>query len=298
MNILWLIIKIVLWILLGVIGLVLVGLLLILGCPIKYEAYLSKEEHLTYDVRFRYLFGVKGLFYQDLKKKNHWISIFGKTLYKEEIEREDNGAGEVVKRGQEPGETESSKQDKKIKQTRPIQQKPLKNKQNSPPLVVEKKEKVNGKLKKEAEEEVKELGENLKQETEETASHMSVSGLKAFVLDRRTYGAIKEIVRCLVRILKGIAPKEWDFELVVGKKEPADTGELIAKLTMLYPIYYGHGIIRGNYEKECIEGGFLIKGKFTLGMIVWHIVRCLLCQPVRWLIKFIVDLRKEEGNGK
>ena len=295
MNILWLIIKIVLWTLVGLIGIGLVGLGMILCSPIKYEAYLSKEEQLTYDIRWGYLWGIKGLFYQDFEKKNHWIKAFGKTFYKETVEIKQAETCETVTR--QAQSVQKMEAHEKVAHAPLAEDKPSKEVEKLSKIKVEK-EKVSPLLKKETEKEVKALEENIKQEAKETTRQIPWSEWKAVLLDKRTYGAIQEIVVCIWRILKELAPNEWDFEVVVGKEEPADTGELIAKLTMLYPIYYTHGIIRGNYEKECLEGGFLIKGKFTLGSVVWHILRCILSQPVWWLIKKIVNLRKEDENGK
>ena len=295
MNILWLIIKVVLWTLLGLIGIALVGLGMILCSPVKYEAYLSKEEQLTYDIRWRYLWGIKGLFYQDFEKKNHWIKAFGKTFYKETVEIKQVEMGETVTRQAQSAQKMANHE----KMARPplTEAKPSKKVEKLSKIKVEK-EKVSPLLEKETKKEVEALEENIKPEAKETTQQISWSDWKAILLDKRTYGAIQEIVVCIWHILKELAPNEWDFEVVVGKEEPADTGELIAKLTMLYPIYYTHGIIRGNYEKECLEGGFLIKGKFTLGSVVWHILKCILSQPVWWLIKKIVNLRKEDKNGK
>lgn len=298
MNILWLIIKIVLWIVLGIVAIVLVGLGVILWSPVRYEAYLSKEEQLTYDIRWRYLLGVKGLFYQDFDKKNHWIKVFGKTLYKEAIQFEEKRMCQEVKEHVESEGVQRNERGKKAFGVPVNERKQVKKAEKSSKITVEKIEKVSPRLKEETEKEAQALEEDIKEKAEETTRQMSWSEIKAFVSDKSMYGAIKEILLCIWRIFKELVPDEWDFEVVVGKEEPADTGELIAKLTLLYPIYYQHGIIRGNYEKECLEGGFLIKGKFTFGKIVWYILRCILSQPVWWLIKKIVNLRKEDENGK
>lgn len=296
MNILWLIIKIVLWIVLGLLVIVLAGLGVILSSPVRYEAYLSKEEQLTYEIKWRYLFGVKGLFYQDFHQKNHSIKVFGKTLYKEDIQFKETNTYDAVKTHEAAENVQKTKESKQTLHASGYTS--VKKAEKPSPITVKKIEKVSPVLKEETQKEAKQVEEDIKEKAKETANHLSWHPVKALLLDKRMYGAIKEIVFCIWRIFKELAPDEWDFEVVVGKENPADTGELIAKLTMLYPIYNSHGIIRGNYEKECLEGGFLIKGKFTFGKIVWQILRCILSEPVWWLIKKIVNLRKEDENGK
>ena len=98
--------------------------------------------------------------------------------------------------------------------------------------------------------------------------------------------------------MKYILPRKWSYELVIGKEDPADTGELIAKLTMLYPLYYKNGIISGDFEKSGIWGGFLAKGKFSILGILRRIVVFALRPVVRKYIKLILRIRKEEQHGK
>lgn len=262
MSIIWLIIKIICISLLSIIGLVLVVLGIILLAPIRYEAYWAKYETLSYDINVTYLWGIKGNFYLDKGKKNHRISIFGRVLYKNEEQQ-------VLNKDTMP-KAESVRNESKI----------------------------NPQLKKVVKSNVVQAEDAIKDESAETIEKISPAWAKEVLLNKQTYGAIKQICKCIWCIIKTIWPREWDFELIVGEEDPADTGELIAKLTMLYPLYYQHGIIQGNYEKACLEGGFLAKGGFTIGHIIWHVIRCVCSHSVRWFIKFIMELRKEEQNGK
>lgn len=158
---------------------------------------------------------------------------------------------------------------------------------------------VNPQLKEEAKEGIKEATEEVVEETVETVKKMPFSWLKKLILDKTMYSSIKQVVRYTWYIIKYISPYEWDFEIVIGKENPSDTGELIAALMMFYPLYGNHGIIRGDFEKACLEGGFLVKGKFKIGGILIYILRCILSKSVRKMIYLIYKLRKEEQkNGK
>ena len=285
MSWLWLIIKIILGVLLGSCVLILILVAVILLTPIRYEAYLAKYEKLSYDIKFSYLGGIRGLFYLEGEEKNHRISVFGKVIYKNKVEEMEppNKASTSNKEEQEVVKEKQVKIKEDDRQSVVASKKASKSMEKTS---VEIKKEVNPQLRVDAEE-----------ATIETVKHMSYEWVKEFVLNATTYRAIKRIAFAVGRIIKTIFPYQWDFEVVVGEEEPADTGLLVAKLTMLYPLYYGHGIVRGNYEQACLQGGFLAKGKFTLGAIGWQILCCVLNNQVQALIKSILKLRKEERNG-
>lgn len=297
MSILWLIIKIILILLFGICGLTFILLGIILLAPIRYEAYLAKYEDLSYDIKVTYLMGIKGIFYLDEGKKNHKISIFKRVLYQNKDEEVPCESEETQSKEKDLDALNEKSSDSNKQQG--LSQKKVMHKPVLPSNKVVKDEKeVNPQLKKEAEAEVVEASETVKNETIKTVEKMPSSWITKLIWSKETYGAIKQVCKCVWRIIQTIWPYEWDFEVIVGQEDPADTGELIAKLTLLYPLYYRHGIVRGDYERECLEGGFLIKGKFNLGHILWHIMRCAFSYSVRYFIKLIIELRKEEKNGK
>lgn len=296
MSILWLIIKIILMILLIILGLMLVIVGIVLFSPIRYEGYWAKYEALSYDIKITYLMGIKGIFYLDEEKKNHTVSLFGRVLYKNEDEKVlcSNEEDKTEGNNQEIGHLQTKQMSQEGKKTEKV----ITQSTGAKEKVVEEKEKINPQLKKEFKVDANKVGKKVEEETVKTVEEMPYAWAKKLILDKRTYSAIKEVLKCIWRVIKTIWPYEWDFELIVGEEEPGETGELIAKLTMLYPLYCNHGVIQGDYEKACLEGGFLVKGKFTIGHIIGHIIRCLLSHSVRDFIKLIIALRKEEQNGK
>ena len=309
MTILWLIIKIILIVLLALLGVGVFLLGVVLYAPICYEAYFAKYDELSYDIQFKYLGGIKGCFYQEKDKKNHKISLFGKVIYKNEVKEELTDT-EPLEKGQPSPKKEivynkkqidiqpNSSLGKQEKEIKLVKSKAANQSIDTNEKLFKVEKEVNPGLKQEIKEDVEDLAEKAVDETVETVKKMPYNWAKKLVFDKNTYGAIRQVILCIWRILKEIFPYEWSFEIVIGKEDPADTGETIAKLTMLYPMYYRHGIIRGNYEKECLEGGFLAKGRFTLGGILWHMLKCIFSKQVRILMKFIFRIRKEEDNGK
>lgn len=294
MSILWLIIKVILFALLGIAILLVMGLAIILLAPIHYEAYAEKYDALMYDMHFRYLKGIKGSFYLEDGVKNHRISVFGKILYEDrakedEVTRQVPEIRENNKGSEQKYENEKDTQANRVlhERTNISSEKCSEHKKQAEKEVVTEKI-IKQPITKDIEHTTKEAAEDVKDETKQKIKDVSDSGIKEILLDPLTYHASKCMIRGIWDILKVIAPKEWDFEVVIGTGDPGDTGALIAKLTLLYPIYYAHGIIRGDYEKACLMGGFLIKGKFRLGQIVIRLIRLYLEKDVRTFINLIL----------
>lgn len=256
-------------VLLGSFILLVAGLTVILLAPIHYEAYAEKYDELIYEVHFRYLKGIKGSFHLENGTKLHEVRAFGKTLYKDKVQEESNL------------QTESDNQMKKSLEAyaEPIKQ---------PEEKRVSKKVIKSPMAKNVEQTTQKAAETIKDAADDQLEQIPRSQIKEMLLDPMTYRVAKYMIKGIWDILKVVAPKEWDFEVVVGTGDPGDTGELIAKLTLLYPLYYTHGIIRGDYEKQCLMGGFLMKGKFRLGQIVIRLAQLGLQKDIRAFIHFIL----------
>lgn len=117
--------------------------------------------------------------------------------------------------------------------------------------------------------------------------------VKELFLDKRFSIFLKKTLTTLRRLLKCFKPYHIDFEFIVGKENPADTGELIAQITLLYPWYYKYGIIEGNYDEEGLWGSFSAKGKFNLISLVNIFIGFIINKEVREYIQLLLKIRKE-----
>lgn len=295
MGILWLIIKIILWTILICIGLFILLCTILLIAPIRYEVYLEKYEALNYEIKVRYLGGVKVHFYLKESLKCHQIKVFGKRLYFEE-ENLDVTKVQEVEEILDP-EEEHSLVDCQHEQIRDVKI----NIQDQ--LLTEKQEQamrcssLEESAKTSEQDVAKTTQSKVKKKVKEEAEREKQAATDWKQMLRAIpdlYGVIKGICKLVKALFIYIKPKQWSFELVVGKEDPADTGELMAKLIMLYPLYYKHGIIKGDYEKDTICGGFLAEGRFCIGGILKRIIVFLWYKPVRLFIKTILRKGKEE----
>lgn len=288
MSVLWFIIKIILFILLGIVLLLLSLLVLVLLAPIRYEAYFAKYDELGYDVKFRYLAGIKGRFFLQDNKKRHRISVFGKNLYEDISEAVETAVTKTEQDAATPEEETEANQEAERKTAIDFGDV----KEETQTL---KKEFKEGFLSEPAEEKKQAKREKVKSpepgkkadSAKKTPASQTGRNIRENLTNPLTYRTIKEVIKAIWDLLKIILPYEWDFELVVGTGEPADTGELVAKLTMLYPLYYQHGIVRGDYENECLMGGFLARGRFNLLQIIVRVIKLYFQKDVNAYIHLI-----------
>lgn len=270
MEMIGLIFKILLFLLLGILGIFTLGVTLVLIAPIHYIIYFEHYGTVIYDIKVRYLKGFRMDFVCQEEQKKHEVVFFGKKLY----ELKDEKVQEVKEKSKSSSKTKTVKK------------------------VIHKKQVTQSKVTKEMTAESKAALQDTKEKAQKKAETVSYQQIKAILTNKNTYRVLKTFLIWLWRLGQYLWPKEWDFELVIGKEEPAETGELIAKLTMLYPLYGDQGIIRGDFEKSCLAGGFLAKGSFRLGGIVWRVIWLLCHTSIREMIKCILRRRKEEENGK
>ena len=263
-------------------------LAIVLFTPIRYQIYFEKYEQMAYEIYIRYLPGVKGHFILEDGRKDSCFKVFGKVLYSEQTKEASEEQATSSRHKEKVDKAKQSSQ--KNKQVAKVTHDKLVVKTETKESTVEGAEgqaqkKVTIKKETKAQAQVEEKVSKAVDQLEQDATKpLSLELLK----ERSTYLFLKDSVVLIKRLLRIIAPKSWDFEVVIGKEDPVDTGECIAKLTMFYPLYYRHGIIRGNYERECLEGGFLAEGKLRLASVL----RCLIgyiCRPsVRRMIRKVI----------
>lgn len=299
MGIIWLMIKLILWTVLGCATFIISAFMLILLMPIRYEVYLEKYDVLNYEIKLKYLPGVRGYFFLQEGMQSNVISIFGKQVYasKNDANKQEDADQikdkNVVVHVKEKGDCkkEPSKHSLMKAKTHGSNQKIFHKEKST--LVSEDQVQTNKVAKR--------LSSDGKVKEKEEVNK-GLQSVKTSISQMRNAANFIPIVKSVVKLIKSliryIGPREWSFELVIGREDPADTGELMAKLIMLYPWYYQHGSIEGNYETAGIWGGFLAQGKFRIGGVLTRIIAFLWYRPVRQWIKHILSQRKEEKHGK
>lgn len=263
MAVLFFLMKIILWLLLGIVlsALILLGILLF--ASVHYQIYFEKYEDMAYEIRWRYLGGVRGLFTLEDGKKGSEINVFWKAILAHKEKETDTKVQQT--------KAEQPNKEKSVTVKHETKQAPIKSTHNVDAI-------------------------HSVHRTHET-SRETVSKEETFdwhlLFQKLPYTFAKECLIFLKEVVKVIAPQSWDFELIIGAEDPADTGEWVAKLTMLYPLYYRHGSVIGDYKRAGVSGGFLAEGKFRLVSLVACLIRFLLKRSVRSVIGLILKDRRE-----
>lgn len=92
----------------------------------------------------------------------------------------------------------------------------------------------------------------------------SEEGQRTFALAKRELG----------RLWKHIAPTKLRGSLTIGMDDPAATGQIIAIVSMFYPIYGNNVSITADFDEKCMRGNLYLKGRvriFTLICIAWRV---------------------------
>ena len=254
---------------LGIFGVLIVVCGILLIAPFRYQIYLEKYDKLAYEIKFQYLGVIRGLYKLEDGKKEQSIKVFWKELHGRKLK---DTSKKVATYSYEIApslkEEEGKRKNKITKEAKAI-----------------KKEKALKKTVSYETDQKARKGRSLeKSQSQKQRNAFHIELLK----EKWLYAFLKEIIILVKKLFFAIGPKNFSFELVLGEEDPADTGELIAKVTMLFPLYYRYGVIRGNYERSCKEGGFLAEGKIRLGTLIKLLIGFLSKQSVRKMIKYLM----------
>lgn len=288
-NMIGLILKIVLYVLAVLLLLILFLIGVILFSPIIYNIYVEKYNDLFYEIKIRYLGGIK----IDLKKENNIQHISVRCFFKQLYD-----SSEVVHAEQQEESSHIKTVEESQVNTVPTQKEKLRKAAGSTLRAASMKHASNAgkrtadKWKVEDVKGVREVKgvkdvEPIRPITADTHSKEKKRDYKALICNEFFYTMLKELIEAVKQCIHYILPYEWSFELIIGLEEPGKTGMLIAKLMALYPFYYQHGNIQGDYERERMDGGVLAKGKIRLIYIIRIIIKVLLKKNTRQYIRLV-----------
>lgn len=95
----------------------------------------------------------------------------------------------------------------------------------------------------------------------------------------------------LKNMLRSVLPKKLSVRLCIGTKNSASVGQVMALYGMLYPVLGDQVAVFPDFEEEHVEAGFALKGRITVCMLVFCMLRIVLNRNFRLLIRI---LRKKE----
>lgn len=103
------------------------------------------------------------------------------------------------------------------------------------------------------------------------------------------------------KMAKSIGPRKWLLTGKLGLGDPAATGQMMAVLGIAYPFIGNHIQIRPDFEQQIIELKGFLKGRISLGSLLWQLVSLVLHRDCIGFIKLvfqeIMNNKNEEDNS-
>ena len=99
---------------------------------------------------------------------------------------------------------------------------------------------------------------------------------------KRAFSLVK---RKLIRILKMILPDRIRADILFGTGDPADTAEVLAAYSALYPMLYKKVSFEPDFGRKVLKGDIHVKGHITLFTILYCALVCYFNKDVKKTIK-------------
>ncbi|MBR5468820.1 MAG: hypothetical protein IKU80_06265 [Firmicutes bacterium] len=101
----------------------------------------------------------------------------------------------------------------------------------------------------------------------------------------------KYALKLIKRILKGVLPKDFYLDAKVGTGDPSTTGYVLAAAGVVKGMAFKNVNVAADFEKVFFEGSGKIKGKITIGYLLYSAICFALAKPVRKIIKLYLKGR-------
>lgn len=277
MTFVWLILKIILYILLGILSVLLGILCIVLFFPVDYQVYYEKYRQSFAQVKIRLFYVIKCIYdYEDEKGKLN-IYVMGIRIGPRKVSlEEDEELGEEMTESTEEKEEASTVDTTPSARVLDKVSASLKTHETSSATKAPKKKISSAKNKKQ-------------KNWMTTFKKVWKSPHKKGFID-----ATWKMLKAFILVLK---PKSIRFNLIIGKEDPSETGQLVAKLAMAYPLYHKYGSIEGYYVEEGIWGEIQVTGRLCIAKLLKPFIGFIINKEVRNYIKIILNVRKEDRNG-
>ncbi len=111
---------------------------------------------------------------------------------------------------------------------------------------------------------------------------------------------VKQLLRIcrkqIRQILRHLLPTKLRIRGNFGFADPATTGQLNGILYML-PEKYQKGLqLQPHFDRECLDGELLLKGRIRLGSLLWPVIR-IVVRPCTWRVYKRLKFKNDPHKG-
>ena len=110
-----------------------------------------------------------------------------------------------------------------------------------------------------------------------------------FLKKEESKNAIREIKTTIFKVIKKILPIKLSARLRFGFEDPSTTGNVLGIASVFYGIYGDKFELEPDFEQECLEGEYSLKGKIR---VITLVCAALKIYRNRWLRRFISFSKK------
>lgn len=107
------------------------------------------------------------------------------------------------------------------------------------------------------------------------------NGYTKLYKNARTKEAISVVKRQLVLLLRHIKPVKLKGQVIYGAGDPADTGQHLGYMSLLFPLYYDHIDITPDFEEKRLEGDLFMAGRIRLCVVCLSVLKVILNKNCR-----------------
>lgn len=295
--------------------LLLLLLLLLLFVPVRYEGSFEKQETMSGFAKVTWFFRAFELSFSIEEETVIKARVLFWNLYDSKKEEKEMQTKPVLLEAREKKEPKKEKKKKEVPKPKEKSKEPVKQERKSeihlekeekqekpqefrrikvsevketPPKQLEEKKEteINQaqvkriKMKETAEAEEIEKEEEEKKEKKE--EKLDFDYLKNMPNKKDT---IKLVVKFIKRVLKQVFPRWIEIEGEIGTGEPALTGQALALAGISSAVLHIHAHVKGNFEKQMIQGAVKAKGRIFLGAVCYASLCFIFARPIWKIVK-------------
>ena len=121
----------------------------------------------------------------------------------------------------------------------------------------------------------------------------TVSLWRNFLEDEHTAALLDLVLADLGKILGSLLPRKMKGEIHFGLGDPFRTGEVLAALSALYPMYGGRLVIDPDFEEKRFSGYLDGRGRLFLFRIVWIAAALWFNKNTKFVLKRYKKLKED-----
>lgn len=119
-----------------------------------------------------------------------------------------------------------------------------------------------------------------------------------FLRDERNWEAFRIIKDQIKVLLRHIRPSRFRINLKYGMGDPADTGQILGGIGILYPLIYQCVVVEPDFENKILEGDALVKGRIRVLTLLIIALKLYFNENVKYLIQRFKSIRRKQNGSR